>query len=201
MQQRRGPLGLTVIGIAAIGIALTGCTPAAVEPPSVTWQSGEPSGELESSPWVQAVRASDTALSIAAFTRDYTSDALQDTTTEEAIDTAAQWQRDEAKADRFFTYPGPVPMIPLSVDEQGDEALVTVCQAKDWYLDADSTSAPELTEGREVVYRVISDGDSRLVETESVTTEECDISDASIALFDPQPDPTETYSPDDVKVP
>lgn len=201
MQYRRRLMGLTVVGIATIGLALTGCTPAAIEPPSVSWQSGEPSGELESSPWVQAVRASDTALSIAAFTRDYTSDELQDTTTEEAIDAAAQWQRDEAKADRFFTYPGPVPMIPLSVDEQGDEALVTVCQAQDWYLDADRTTAPEPTEGREVVYRVIRDDDTHLVETDSVTTKDCDVAGASIALFDPQPDPTETYSPDDVKVP
>lgn len=189
------------IGLLTLGILVTACTPAAVEEPTVTWADGEPSGEWESDPWVEAVRASDTALSIATVTRDYTSDDLARTTAPAAIEAAAGLQRDEAEAGRFFTYPGPVPMIPVGVEEQGEQAVVTVCQARDWYLDAEQTEPPSLRDGRTVAYRVTREDDRYLVETDTVTTESCDVSGAAVGLFDPQPDPTETYSPDDVKEP
>jgi hypothetical protein len=189
------------IGLLTLGFLVTACAPAVVEEPTVSWEDGEPSGEWESDPWVEAVRASDTALSIATVTRDYTSEDLARTTTPAAIDAAASVQRDEAEAGRFFTYPGPVPMLPIEVEDQGDNALVTVCQARDWYLDGEQTELPALGEGRTVVYRVTRVDDRHLVETESVSTESCDLSGAAVGLFDPQPDPSETYSPDDVKEP
>lgn len=184
------------------GVALAGCTPAAVAAPEVSWQGGKPSGTFESDPWVEAVRASDLALNAAIVTRDYTGEDLQATTSTTAIKRVASAQRSSAEGDRFFTSPGPTPMIPLSVDEEGDEAVVTVCQAQDWYLDADQTSAPEDLKGQVAEFRVVlRDGDQRRSEGGAVRAEECDLTGASIGLFDPQPDPTETYSPDDVKAP
>jgi hypothetical protein len=187
-----------------VGIALVGCTPAGPTAPEVVWESGAPSGELESSPWVEAVRASDLALNTAFVTRDYTGDALKESTSSTLIDLAATAQVSVAKGDRFYTIPGPTPMIPLEVDENGDEATVTVCQAVDWYLDAEQTAAPTALRGRVMEFQVGRDEDGTVRSqggAEVAGSDECDLDGVSVGLFDPQPDPAETYSPDDVKVP
>ncbi|WP_040568848.1 hypothetical protein [Microbacterium algeriense] len=189
------------IGLAIMGIALVGCTPAA-EAPEVTWQSGPPSGEWESDPWVEAVRASDLALNTALVTRDYTSEELRSTTSSSAIKAFSSAQTSAAKGNRHFTSPGPTPMIPLDVEESDGEAIVRMCQAQDWVLTADKPTAPTELQGQVAEFRVVMrDGGERRSEGAALKLEECDLDGVSIGLFDPQPDPSETYSPDDVKEP
>lgn len=183
------------------GVALVGCTPAAAAP-EVAWENGPPTGELEQDPWVAAVRASDLALNTAWVTRDYTTDDVRSTTISADIDLFASSQINRAEGGRFATPPGPTPMIPLSVDEESEtQAVVKVCKATNWYLDAEQPSVPSTLDGEVFEHRVVRDGDDRRVGAGAPTAEECDLSEASIGLFDPQPDPDETYSPDDVKVP
>ncbi|MFB8189369.1 hypothetical protein ACFC14_08570 [Microbacterium sp. NPDC055988] len=185
------------------GIALVGCTPTpGVEAPEVAWKDGAPSGELEDSPWVQAVRASDLALNTAWVTRDYTAQQLQSTTESLVIDRVAASQVGRAGREDFATFPGPTPMIPLSVDEESDtQAIVRVCAATNWQISTEQPEIPADLVGEIKEYRVYSGGGNRRASGAAPTAEECDLTDASIGLFDPQPDPTETYSPDDVKVP
>lgn len=185
------------------GIALVGCTPTpSVEAPEVAWEDGAPSGELEDSPWVQAVRASDLALNTAWVTRDYTAKELQSTTQALVPEQLYNSQVGRAGREEFGVFPGPTPMIPLSVDEESDtQAVVQVCQATNWFLTADQPEVPDDLAGEIKEYRVVSSGDSRRASGPAPTGEECDLDGVSIGLFDPQPDPTETYSPDDVKEP
>lgn len=184
------------------GIALVGCTPSpTVDAPEVTWQDGEPSGELEDSPWVQAVRASDLALNTAWVTRDYTAKEVEETTEALVSQQLYNTQVGRAGREEFGVYPGPTPMIPLSVDEESDtRAVVRVCQATNWFVTADQPDIPDELVGEIKEYQVVGT-DNRRASGPAPTAEECDLSDASIGLFAPQPDPTETYSPDDVKEP
>lgn len=185
------------------GIALAGCTPTpGVEAPEVAWQDGAPSGELEDSPWVQAVRASDLALNTAWVTRDYTAKELQSTTQALVAQQVYNAQIGQAGREEFGVFPGPTPMIPLSVDEEsGTQAVVRVCEATNWFLTADQPDVPDDLVGEIKEYRVTAGGEHRKAGGGAPTAEECDLGDASIGLFDPLPDPTETYSPDDVKEP
>lgn len=188
-------------GLVVAGVALVGCTPA-IESPEVVWKSGPPSGELEDNPWVEAVRASDLALNVAFVTRDYTTEDVRATTVSSDIGLFSSSQVSRAEGKRFSTVPGPTPMIPLSVDEESEtQAVVTVCKATNWSIDADHPSVPEQLVGEVIEYRVNLDDGDRRAGGGAPTGEECDLTDASIGLFDPQPDPTETYSPDDVKAP
>ena len=186
-----------------VGIALMGCTPGpGVEAPEVVWQDGAPSGELEESPWVQAVRASDLALNTAWVTRDYTAKELKETTDALVPQQLYNAQIGEARREEFGVFPGPTPMIPLAVDEEGDtQAVVRVCVATNWFLTADQPDVPENLVGEVKEYRVNEGGGHRRASGGAPTAEECDLDGVSIGLFDPQPDPTETYSPDDVKEP
>lgn len=197
MQRKHAGAALIVVGI-----ALVGCTPApSVEAPEVAWQDGAPSGELEESPWVQAVRASDLALNTAWVTRDYTAKELEETTEALVPQQLYNAQIGEARREEFGVFPGPTPMIPLAVDEESDtQAVVRVCVATNWFLTADQPDVPENLVGEVKEYRVVGT-ENRRATGPAPTAEECDLSDASIGLFDPLPDPTETYSPDDVKEP
>lgn len=189
------------IGLLALGVLATACAPAAVEAPTVVWQDGAPSGELEDSPWVQAVRASDLALNTAWVTRDYTAKELESSTQALVPEQVYNAQVGRAGREEFTTFPGPTPMIPLSVDEESDtQAVVRVCEATNWQISADQPDIPTELVGEIKEYRVVGTDDRR-ASGPAPTGEECDLDDAAIGLFDPQPDPTETYSPDDVKSP
>ena len=202
MAHRKPTSLIGAIGLVALGVLATACAPAAVEAPTVVWQDGAPSGELEDSLWVQAVRASDLALNTAWVTRDYTSEELRSTTSSSTIQAFSSVQASAAKGNRHFTSPGPTPMIPLDVEETGGEAIVRICQAQDWVLTADKPTAPTELQGQVAEFRVVMrDGGERRSEGAALKLEECDLDDAAIGLFDPQPDFTETYSPDDVKSP
>lgn len=193
---------LLSMGILGIGLALAACTSTTAAAPTVVWDGGEPSGDLEADPWVQTVRASDLALSIAGVTHDYTAADLSSSTARTTITQAANAQRSAADSGRFYTFPGPTPMLALSVTETADGATVTMCQAQDWYLDDQQSAVPDPPEGRVAEFAVTTAEDgTRQAEGSVVHQEECDLSDAHIGTFDPQPDPTATYTADDVKGP
>ncbi|WP_353114789.1 hypothetical protein [Microbacterium sp.] len=198
---------LLLTAVTAVMLGATGCTPPtpAPTPPSVSWSPGPPSGEHEDSPWVKALRASDTALAIASVTRDYTAAELGRTTTVPAMRRAAEAQRRAAKEDDFYAYPGPTPMTVLSVEETDhNHATVLVCEAGDWYLESGKqTTAPTTLEGRTVEYRLVGTINDRIRLDMSIphTDSACDLGDVAVGRFDPQPDVSKGYSPSDVKGP
>lgn len=201
--------------LTALSLTAVGCTPEpAPEPPApkVIWSPGPPEGELESDPRVQAIRESDLALQNAINARDYTGKALTDSTDSTVIELAfsrqssfaRDWEQQFDAESPYFWSPGPTPMIILSVEEgENGRGIVITCSASNWRLDAEHSTPPSTLEGR-IVQNGYSTTPSGSIVSDTgggPTTESCDLTGVSVGLFDPQPDVTETYSPDDVKGP
>lgn len=128
---------------ALAALTLTACADGAEPPsellvPDVAWADGAPSGELEDSPWVQAVRNAELLSSVAWNNLDYSDPALihawgYDSVAEDLFPDA-EW-RMQGVPTHIIAVPdshrlidvGPLPLMPLSVDEGPDGASVTAC--------------------------------------------------------------------------
>lgn len=209
-----------------IGV-LTACGPA--QPlegrPNVAWLHGEPSGPLEDDPWVQAVRASELEIQIAAATLDFAEPALYETTIPDWAARAQGVVEDRARAEEWAYPPGPSPMIPVHVEEapDGNSATVTACHTAwtEWLISPQNPEPPE-PRGYLSSYRVTLKDGKRLVDSggaiaspesardiagdavEPLLVGEgglCKLDDAAIGLFDPQPDVNAKYAEEDIAMP
>src|SRR5699024_6536135 len=128
-----------------------------------------------------------------------------------------------AQGDLLFP-PGPTPMLPVYIDERPDSrAKVLMCKAAPWTLTTDNSEPGLPLNGWFSWYTVVKDNGefkvdhigagevegSKIVAGEKVVEpflddredSDCDLSDAKIGLFDPPPDPTLEYGPEDLKLP
>lgn len=222
---RRAALLILVGLVAAV---FSGCSPMEPEPrPAVQWPDGKPVGELESDPWVQAVRGADMELQIATATRDFAAPELARTTGMNLV-YRHRINLESAAENKVWKYPaGPRPMIPVAVNEasDGEYASVDVCIATDWYVSAEQPGRPIDTAGTFESFSVVIDdeglrkvSDSGPVMDDAARSEDifdelrmeppdrggrsvCSLEDAALGYFDPLPDPTVEYGPEDIIVP
>ena len=217
---------LILVGLVAA--VFSGCSPMEPEPrPAVAWPNGEPVGELESDPWVQALRAADMELQVASVTRDFTAPELAHATGLGLIYEYRDNLRAAAENDSWKFPAGPTPMIPIAVKEASDGkyASVVVCIATDWYVSAGQPARPTKRVGTFQSFSVSIDGDGLrkvsargLVMDDAARSEDifdelrmeppdrggrsvCSLEDAALGYFDPLPDPTVEYGPEDIIVP
>ena len=186
-----------------LGILLAGCTPATPVPaPTVEWSPSAPTGPYEDTDWVQAIRSYNLEWALASNSHDLTSPALAEVASSLDISLMADRLRQSAEDGEFRFYPGPVPLEVVDLTEDGDSARVTGCRASPAWLISKDHPEPSTDDPTEAVYNLVR-AESGEVRIESIGGSDipCDLSDAAVGLFDPQPDLTATYSPDDVKEP
>lgn len=218
-------IGYVTATLLLAGLALTGCGSVEPDPrPEVVWPNGEPTGPLEDDPWVQAVRTTYLELDIAIATRDFSAPALRDTDPDIRRATRHNLE-DAAREDAWVFAPGPRPLIPIHVDEalDGKSATVITCSAAGWYITAEHPEPPAdprgvlnemrvtLENGRRIVGGGAGLDESVLLGTSAELAEaaeplldpreesQCLLDDAARGYFDPPPDVTLEYSPDDIK--
>lgn len=206
-------------------LALTGCGSVEPDPrPEVVWPDGKPAGPLEDDPWVQAVRTSYLELDIAIATRDFSAPELAETDSS-AIRSTMDYVESAARNEEWVFTPGPRPLIPIHVDEapDGKSATVIVCRATDWYITAENPEPPTnpigildemrltLEDGRHKVdlgvfldEDIVMNRSAELAEAAEPLLDprensDCLLDDAPRGYFDPPPDVTLKYSPDDIK--
>ena len=186
-----------------LGILLAGCTPATPVPaPTVEWSPSAPTGPYEDTDWVQAIRAYNLEWALASNSHDLTSPALAEVTSSLNISLLAIQLRRSAEKSDFRFYPGPIPSEIIELTEDGDTARVRACEPSTAWLISKDHPEPSTDDATEAVYNLVraESGEIRVESTGGSDTS-CDLSDAAVGLFDPQPDLTATYSPDDVKEP
>ena len=185
-------------------LALTGagCSsgPEPLVVPEVRWPQGEPSGELESDPWVQAAREYEVLFAAAWNAHDWSDPALLDVVSGSIVGRTASGQRDALDQGRYFTLVGPMPFEPLSVEETGpDKAEVVVCAYATWSL-ASGQVAPASPVAFERGYYLERDESGQVrVMTTYRTESECDVDSISPGFFDPAPEPVDGLDGDDVR--
>ncbi|PUB28736.1 hypothetical protein C8K30_103157 [Promicromonospora sp. AC04] len=218
---------LAGVAVVLIAIALIPTGGGSVEPgsrPKVVWPAGEPTGPLEDDPWVQAVRTSYLELDIAVATRDFGAPALRDTAWNIQSDTKDSLE--EAALDKKWVFSsGPRPLIPIYVNEapDGRSATVIVCHAAGWYVTAENPEPPTDPIGvLDEMWLTLEDGNRTVDQGREVDADvvlnrmgaevaeaaeplldpreesDCLLDDAPRGYFDPAPDVTLEYSPDDI---
>lgn len=157
--------------LALLGLPMLAACGSTVARPEVVWTEGKPDGPLEDDPWVEAVRASDLELEIAITTRDFTAQALYETTDQTVIDDTLDNLEVAADLGEWWSSPGPRPMIPIQVHEApgGTSAAVFVCRANGWPVDAGSPVPDDLHGGLYKVRVTIEDGHYLVDDAEEVT--------------------------------
>ncbi|MFB8227733.1 hypothetical protein [Cellulosimicrobium sp. NPDC055967] len=168
--------------------------------PEVRWPQGEPSGELESDPWVQALREYEALFAAAWNAHDWSDPALLAVMSGDIVHRTASGQRDALDQGRYFTLVGPRPFEPLSVEETGpDKAEVVVCAYATWSL-ASGQVAPASPVAFERGYYLERDesGQVRVMTTYGTETE-CDVDSIKPGFFDPAPEPLDGLDGDDVR--
>ncbi|MBL0888134.1 hypothetical protein [Myceligenerans indicum] len=223
------PTRRLLAGALAATFTLAGCSGAVppAERPEIAWPDGTPDSPLDDNPWVQAVRAADSEAQIASATRDFSNPALYDNGTLQSVAIYLGTVEDRALDEEWAYPPGPTPMIPVHVEEapDGQSATVTICSVAmgSWLISPENPEPPADLRGGLANRIVTIEGGQRKVEwgggyTELETVEKkfgaaavdpvrprsddegmCSLADAKIGLFDPQPDVTVEYTPDDIK--
>jgi hypothetical protein len=181
---------------------LAGCAPEPIPEPTINWKPAAPSGAYEDSEWVQTIRTFEWEYALAFNRHDYTSSTLAEVVSSGRISHMARVQQQNAEDAEFNYFPGPLPFNVVSVTEDGDTARVIVCMPTPAWLISKDRPEPSLEDATEAIYDLIrTDSGSIKLDTSGITEHPCDLSNASIGLFDPQPDVSVSYSPDDVKAP
>jgi hypothetical protein len=208
----------------AVAMTLTGCTTKALPPadrPEIIWPDGEPEGPFEDNPWVQAVRESDAELMIAQVTRDFSSEKLGESSTGSLIHSRLNNIRERAEDEKRAFPLGPTPMIPMYVEDHATGATVYACTAQSFSVTAEDPGPGEPLLGWIEIFELVQEGGRRKVDYSGIGTVEgaeyelgedvvapflddredsdCNLDDAKIGLFDPQPDVTVEYAPEDIK--
>lgn len=193
--------GAWLVGIVALG----GCAAPELAVPEVVWEGGRvPSGPFEDDPWVVGLREADVALAVAANANDYRGEALAATVAGSTSWLVAHQRASRAVDDVWSFAPGPTPMVVLDVTElqDGRRGVVRTCEAVNWSVAEDRPEPP--TELRGEVYEnelIRSASGAPRFSGATPKGESCDLSGAAVGVFDPAPDPSATYTRDDVRLP
>jgi len=194
-------LGLVVVvSLTAVIVAACADSEPAADPVLV-WVDGEPTGPLESDPWVRAVRAAEVAFARASNVADFSRPDLVDSWTYFRIGGFVSRVEGDLLYGTPKVYPGPRPLAPVAVRvaDDGKSAEVAACVSQR------ETLPPENDGNRwpnDAVYWVelMNDGHRRvlaagprpepflLADGTELTAEYCDTVPIPRAVFDPVPD-------------
>jgi hypothetical protein len=202
---RRWTVGGAVV---VSGVLLVGCggpeVPGPAPTPSVVWSEGEPTGELESDPWVQAIRAAALPEAVAFNGLDTRSPSLHATWTpawiREMNGLLDEGARDNTE-DGALRVPGPRPFDPLVVEisADGKNAEVVGCTVFDWGMRRDDRSFDDGTEMVNGHYDVVRSADGAyLVDRFTLSGTACESENLSVGTFDPLPDGDWDYWQEDI---
>ncbi|MCC2314197.1 hypothetical protein [Cellulomonas xiejunii] len=194
-------LGLiAVVSLTAVIVAACADSEPAADP-ALVWVDGEPTGPLESDPWVRAVRAAELAFARASNVADFSRPDLVDSWTYFRIGGFVNRAEGELLHGTPRVYPGPRPLAPVAVRvaDDGKSAKVAACVSQRETLPAenDGNRWPN-----DAIYTVelMVDGHRRvrdagpplepflLADGTELTAEYCDTVHIPRAVFDPAPD-------------
>ncbi|WP_129429635.1 hypothetical protein [Oerskovia turbata] len=195
------------LGVVVV-VVVAGCgapeVPGPAPTPSVVWSEGEPAGDLELDPWVQAVRAGALPEAVALNARDTRSESLHATWTPAAIrkmnSNLNKWSR-ERNEDGAVRVAGPWPFDPVSVEVAADgrSATVSGCTVEDWTIGRDDRSFDEGDEPVMGWYEVVLTEDGRyLLDGSSYSDIRCESDNLTVGTFDPLPDGDWEYWQEDI---
>ena len=196
-----GRVAITVMVV----VLASGCgadAPRPVETPNVRWAPGQPHGDLETDPWVEAVRAAELAHATAINSANYTDPSMVHSWRADDVHFFAQRAASRLDGGMKYVMLGPAPFTPLAVEEDssGDAAVVRGCAD-------DMATEPEIEQGpgpwpQAYVYRLElgPDGHRRVTSSSEVTEpytlangdvltdEYCATVEIPRGTFDPAPD-------------
>lgn len=158
--------------------------------PTIVWSAGEPTSDLESDPWVAAVRAAAVPYAVAVNAVDTRSEELHSTVSERSIlRLDNRLEGDGGDPDGTQRVPGPWPFDPLSVEvaEDGRSAVVHGCSIDKWVLTLSQHELPpsDPVKARAMVIK-LDDGTYRL-DTTIGSDVPCESDHLTIGVFDPLP--------------
>jgi len=196
-------LGSTAIFVSVV-VAVTGCsvlnprtetTPKPV--PLVVWENGEPSGELESTEYVQLLRKALPALAAATNQSNFTLPEAYEVIASNPLSRHYGAALDRVRGDFSpLTYPGPQPFTPTKVEEayetdDGPVIEVTGCEIFDWAsVEGAVPSTPFTVTGK--VYQFTNiEGAVKLSAEKGYPGLDCDGVEIKIGVFDPVPTPSQ----------
>lgn len=205
-----------------VGLAVVGCSQGAPRPvptPDVAWDAGPPSGEIETDPWVQTVRAGELAYATATNVANFSDPTMTSTWNMYRLIDLANLARGRLADGTARVVLGPMPFTPLAVDieDDGSGAKVLGC-ADGLATDPDESSDLERTQWPQAYSYLLElgeDGHRRIVGAgrfqeeytlpsgEKLTDETCADVDIAHGLFDPAPSLADLrkLDSDDVVVP
>ena len=195
-------LGSTAIFVSVV-VAVTGCsvltprTERAPKPvPPVVWANGEPSGELESTEYVQLLRKALPALAAANNQSNFTLPEAYEVIAADPLSRHYGAALDRAKGGfPPLTYPGPQPFTPTKVEEayktdDGPVMEVTGCEMLDWAsVEGTVPSKPFKVTGKVYQFTKI-EGAVKLTAEKGYPDLDCDGVEIKIGVFDPAPKPS-----------
>ncbi|MHA7135351.1 hypothetical protein [Oerskovia turbata] len=209
------------VGVVLASGVLVGCSPAdsdAMGPsdlatPDIRWEGGEPSGPLETDPWVQAVRASELNRALAVNAHDFSDLDLWNSRSPALISLSEH--RTGARAVSEPNDPlvalGPLAFEPLrvEVDPSGERATVVVCEYGGTWVTLQDMTVDLEAEWEYSAYEVVTGEDGHLRAGSGQLPQDildagraarslaCEPSQRSIGWFDPAPVVT-PFDPEDV---
>jgi hypothetical protein len=195
-----------VAGVGLVATVVVACGPPEAPPlpstPTIVWSAGEPTSDLESDPWVAAVRAAAVPEAVATNALDTRSESLHSTVSEKSIGYLDSFLETLAgDSDDTQRVPGPWPFDPLSVEvaEDGRSAVVEGCSIDQWLLMQSRPTVPPLDQPMEAEATVVKldDGTYRL---DATTTSDvrCESDHLTIGTFEPLPVGDWEYDESDV---
>jgi len=195
-------LGSTAIFVSVV-VAATGCSvltsrtePTPKPVPPVVWTNGEPSGELESTEYVQLLREALPALAAANNQSNFTLPEAYEVIATDPLSRHYGAALDRAKGGFSpLTYPGPQPFTPTKVEEayktdDGPVIEVTGCEIFDWAsVEGTAPSKPFKVTGKVYQFTEV-EGAVKLSAEKGYPDLDCDGVEIKIGVFDPTPEPS-----------
>jgi hypothetical protein len=159
--------------------------------PDVLWPNGLPDdGRWADDEWVAAYRQFEVLEAVADYMHDYSDPgfvALVGGEYRPSFDLSVV--SDEGRGYKYF--PGPVPSVVLGVDEDGDQAVVSVCRLRGgaYSSDEDFQDRPPLgqVKGQRADFTVRSEGEALVITKREYSLGLCDLDGAREGEFDPPP--------------
>jgi hypothetical protein len=158
--------------------------------PDVLWPNGLPDdGRWADDEWVAAYRQFELLVAVGMYMRDYSDPGFVALVGGEfAPEFDVSVVSDEGRGFEYF--PGPAPSIVLGVDEDGDQAVVSVCRVKGWGYGSDEdfrNSPVGQVKGQRAEITVQRDGDHLIIAKREYWLGLCDLEGVRVGEFDPPP--------------
>lgn len=185
-----------VISTSACGVISPKTEPTPEPVPTIVWQDGAPTGELESNEYVQVLRKALPAMAAAHNQRNYTLPEAYETIGYPDLANQASTAKWELNRDApFLIYPGPRPSTPLTVEkgwmtDDGQEIHVIGCQIDNWTSEEGTVPEKPIRVLGAIYGFTEVEGGLKLTSRISKPGLDCEGVDIKVGVFDPAPTPS-----------